>query len=300
MKTTETMRILYVEDEETVRRDMTLFFEDHFKEVVCADNGKGGLDLFRKEPFDMIITDIQMPGMNGIDMIREIRRHNEDIPIVIISAYDEVHYFQEAIGSGVEMYLIKPIDFEQFEQMMERMSEKAVRYRTHRRYLEEQNQKANFDQLTGLYNRYRMQELFEQLCQRENGEPVSVALVDLDHFKQINDQYGHTMGDKVLETFAEILTGSIPKTYAAGRWGGEEFLVLFPGLLPHQVRETLAEVQHALASHDFNIERTVTFSAGVVNCRKEDTLRSVVHRADKLLYTAKHSGRNNILADSSE
>jgi len=292
---TKTMHVLYVEDDKTVRDTMLLFFKSYFKKVVCACSGEEGFRYFQEGDFDLIITDINMPGMNGLEMIRKIRNIDDTVPVVIVSAYSDIHYFQSAIGNGVDGYLIKPLDPNQFDEVIETIKAKITKYKEQEAYLQKQHQRANFDQLTGLYNRYKMDELYEGIVQKRS--TFSVALIDLDHFKQINDRYGHEEGDRILTEFAQLFAGRLNASCYVGRWGGEEFIVLFPGLSLQEAKTVLEEARREVSTYDFRLERAVTFSAGIATHREGETLRAIIYRADKALYIAKSSGRDCILAE---
>jgi len=294
----KTMQVLYVEDDKTVRDAMHLFFESYFKKVVYACNGEEGFRYFQEEDFDLIITDIAMPGMNGIEMIREIRKIDENIPIIITSAYSDTTYFQQAISSKVDGYLIKPINILQFEELLDRIVEKIQKRKEINRYLEYQYKKANYDQLTGLYNRYKIEEIFVEISKHDT--LLSIAVVDIDYFKQINDRYGHIQGDRVLERFADLFYKCMRHSDHLGRWGGEEFVVLSPGLDPISLQAMLESIRSKLLDYDFGIEDNITFSAGIAMCRKGESLRAIIHRADEALYIAKSSGRDRIIIKKSD
>ncbi|MDG4867442.1 diguanylate cyclase [Guyparkeria sp. 1SP6A2] len=172
-----------------------------------------------------------------------------------------------------------------------------VRDVTERKRTEEHiHQLATMDSLTGVANRHefsRVASLEVQRSQR-HGNPLSLIMYDLDHFKRINDSFGHSAGDEVLRTVSEIARQTVRETDLVGRWGGEEFMVLLPQT-PLAEAAVLAErLRQAVDDHDFPSVRHVTASFGVAGFRPEDALDSLVLRVDKALYRAKENGRNRV------
>lgn len=163
--------------------------------------------------------------------------------------------------------------------------------------LERVQQLATRDTLTGLINRRHMQELLEQEWQRQQrlGVPFTVALIDLDHFKRINDQHGHRVGDDVLRHFAHTAGAALRNTDVIARWGGEEFLILFQDASPahaHACLQRLTETLSTLSVSTQIPELRVHFSAGVAQHRLGRSLDYTLERADRALYMAKAAGRN--------
>ncbi|MET0334827.1 MAG: diguanylate cyclase [Rhizobacter sp.] len=166
--------------------------------------------------------------------------------------------------------------------------------------LEHNRQLAIRDELTGLYNRRHVMELMGKEVHRaeRSGTPLALALIDLDHFKRINDTYGHAQGDEVLKAFALAAAGKLRDTDVLGRWGGEEFLVMLPGTDAERAVTVLARVQQhmeALAFSPADAPWFVSFSAGVADCCPGEPLAAAIERADAALYKAKQAGRKRSL-----
>ncbi len=156
---------------------------------------------------------------------------------------------------------------------------------------------ASHDELTGLVNRHHMQQRIEQeaLMQLRSGESFCLALIDLDHFKRVNDQHGHAMGDQVLQEFASAAQEALRKTDVLARWGGEEFLLLLPGEQPDSGQAALTRIAKCLKIHQHAPGASglpVTFSAGLTSHPGGEPLRETLERADQALYAAKGQGRN--------
>jgi diguanylate cyclase (GGDEF)-like protein len=156
---------------------------------------------------------------------------------------------------------------------------------------------ATRDSLTGLMNRQTMEALLKEEGEKHasDNHSLTVALVDLDHFKRINDTHGHHIGDEVLSAFAGAVPKALRKTDTVARWGGEEFLILFPKARPPQIIDAMERLRSRLAETRV-LENTVdlipTFSAGIAELPPGADIERTLERADKALYEAKHSGRN--------
>lgn len=163
--------------------------------------------------------------------------------------------------------------------------------------LEQNRQLAIRDELTGLYNRRHMHELMDADSKRaaRSGRPSSVVLIDLDHFKRVNDTFGHACGDAVLQGFARCARESLRETDVLGRWGGEEFVMLFPETSANEAVAVVDRVRRALSEVAFDgadASMRITFSAGVSACLPGEAWAATVDRADRAMYAAKHGGRN--------
>ncbi|MFQ3619608.1 MAG: GGDEF domain-containing protein [Spirochaetales bacterium] len=152
------------------------------------------------------------------------------------------------------------------------------------------------DPLTGLYNRLKIDELLEVTlyAAKRYGEVFSVIMLDIDHFKQVNDQFGHLVGDQVLKQMAEIFRNQIRKTDHLGRWGGEEFLIISEHTDLEAAKVLAAKLQRAVESYPFPNVGKITLSQGISSFRPQDDRISIIHRADNALYVAKEKGRNRI------
>lgn len=154
------------------------------------------------------------------------------------------------------------------------------------------------DKLTGLFNRQKLDVKLEMefLRARRSGAPLSVIILDLDHFKNVNDTWGHQVGDQVLVCTAQLLTARLRQTDCAGRWGGEEFMVICPDTDLEGARALAETLRQAIAAQTFPTAGHQTASFGVACCTVADQVKTLVSRADQALYEAKHLGRNRVEA----
>ena len=182
-----------------------------------------------------------------------------------------------------------------------RINEMQVRLRSQKRELEEALQRisqlATHDELTGLANRRHRVTLLGECRerQRRDGTSLSIAMLDIDHFKVINDRHGHAAGDAVLKAFAKSAQRVLRTTDVLARWGGEEFLLLLPGAITEQAQRTTERLRAAVGEtslDDIAVGMKVTFSAGLTACGVDEAIDACVERADRAMYSAKAKGRD--------
>jgi len=424
------LSILYVEDEQDTREGLASFLKRYAREgeLYLAADGEEGLELYRKYRPELVIADILMPRMNGMDMVHAIREISPDQTILMLTASSDSQYFIDSIDLKIDGYLGKPIDLdllrekiekiasqialrkkqkrtmeileevaryqgtmlavldrnylpvflnesmrqfmgiraggictledeqkevarEFWEKMLTDENEQNVRYDDHPEILESalqtiaqrkfcelrnsSNRRKSFkldlkyveesgdtiltftevtrimrerrkyerrsytDALTGMMNRFRFnRELLEKIFEaKQSGKELSLLLLDLDHFKRINDEYGHLEGDRVLVEFAERLQNAIEAPDLVARWGGEEFVVLLPGSGLHEALKKAEQLRRMIAIDPFGEKaHAITCSIGVstLSHEEEETPSSLFEKADEALYRAKELGRNRV------
>lgn len=243
---------------------------------------------------DLIILDMYMPGCTGTELAKVIR-HNDryvSVPIIYLSAEDDLDKQLDAMSEGGDDFLTKPI---KPRHLITTVRNRAARAR---------NLKARMvrDSLTGLYNHTHILQLLEDCCfrARRESQRLCFAMLDIDHFKKVNDSHGHPMGDRVIKSLALFLKQRLRKTDYIGRYGGEEFAIVMPDtdiqsahLVLDEIRRRFAEIHYPAQPADL----FCTFSAGVVEMSDKDDSLLLASRADEALYRAKHAGRNHVFLE---
>lgn len=264
-----------------------------FANVACVASGDEALQTLRgKTRFDVVVSDVMMPGMGGDELARIIRRDPDllDVGIILLTGRSDPAFRAAVIHETVDDYLVKPFDTNELTARTLRLARDARSRATLRR-------RALTDELTTLPNRSALVERMEHVTNLGH-QNFSVVMLDIDHFKQVNDTWGHGVGDEVLRQFANVLTDSMSSKQVAGRFGGEEFVVLLPDV---QHEEAVYIGQTLIRRITDTVMMTtvgplaVSASAGVATLREADTdWMKLLARADLRLYRAKDSGRNRV------
>ena len=290
------MRILAAEDNPVFQSMLrTLLKKWGYEAILARDGNEAWQALESEDAPRLAVLDWMMPGMDGVQVCRRVRSLNREpyIYILLLTARTDSQDLVEGMDAGADDYLTKPFN----------AHELRVRLRAGRRILDLQDalrRQATHDGLTGLLNRNSILDRLEEELARNERESKSVSLlmVDLDHFKSINDTYGHLSGDAVLRETAARMRAVARSYDSLGRYGGEEFLVVLPGCdLPaaiahaERLREAIASLPFSLSPHQLS----VTCSVGVMNSNGL-TAESMIRRADENLYEAKSHGRNRVVA----
>ena len=244
---------------------------------------------------DLILMDVYMPGCSGMELARVIRQDESfiDIPIVFLSSETDINRQLTAMSRGGDDFLTKPI---QPEHLIASVTYRADRHRALRSFM-------IFDGLTGLLNHTRTKEQLDSEVARAFRQKAdhTFALIDIDHFKSVNDTHGHPVGDQVIKSLSRLLKQRLRTTDTVGRFGGEEFAVIFTDTngptaqkIMSELREDFSKIQQRGRGEVFS----VTFSCGVASLAQGFSGSRMIDAADKALYEAKRSGRNRVVLAS--
>ena len=297
MKLSQNLTVLYVEDDPMQREEIAEILHDFFKVVILAKNGQDGFEKFLSykdengDYPDLVITDISMPKLTGIEMSKMVLEHNTEQLIIVFSAYNDTNYLLDLINIGIDSYLVKPMRAEPFLQVLRRASRKVNYKKMALKYTEELEKLAYRDPLTGIANRRRFFEKAGTLFPQDLRvyAPICLFMLDIDKFKIINDTFGHDMGDEVIKVLAEIVNKNLPDGECFARLGGDEFVIM---LKMHKVnalrviqkiREDINRIHYIL-----NTSISFTVSIGMAEMTSFDNdIDTVIKRADINLYEEK-------------
>ncbi len=306
------IRILLIEDNpgdaRLIRGSLVEAASDAF-EVTWADRLTRGLEHLVPGDVDVVLLDLSLPDSQGLDTVAKVIEHAPWAPIIVLTGLDDKALALEAVRRGAQDYLIKG---QADGELLARASRYAVERKDVESKLAEANARleqanrsleelATTDELTGLWNRRRFLEILAQECRRaaRTGADLALTMLDLDHFKVVNDTYGHAFGDRVLARIASVLRHAARTTDVVARYGGEEFMILMPetsaqeaALAADRVRTHLAHRPVSDRTHDV----PVTASLGISALKEPggDRPGQLIRRADEALYAAKRAGRNCI------
>ncbi len=311
------VRILVADDEETLRSVITEVLTEDGHEVTAVGSAEEALEAFRENSFPLVITDIIMGSMSGLELLNEIKVLDPDALVTVMTSHASMENATSALRAGAYDFLIKPFDdLDVISSLVSRAVEKVNLVNDNRSLMSELKEKtvemerlnkrlqhmAIHDGLTGLHNhRYFRDALEEEVPRSGRYERCfSLIFMDVDHFKQYNDTHGHPAGDEVLKTLAQLLTKQCRSTDIAARYGGEEFVVLLPETDKKAARQFAERLRTSVEEHPFLGRETqplgtVSLSLGVASFPQDgtDSVTLIAH-ADGALYKAKGDGRNKV------
>lgn len=260
--------------------------------VITNTNPEKAVEQYFEMKPDCLILDIQLPHKDGFHVLQEIQEYNEQyfIPTIMISVENNKQARIEAYNKGADDFFKKPIDLEELVLKVNRHLQRKKIF----------DQSVLIDELTQVYNRKFLVNSLPRLFQdyRRTKESFSISMVDIDFFKKINDSYGHLMGDQVLKEFAQHIKHHIRSSDMIYRYGGEEFVIVFPKTSNEEAKKRLNDLIKGFAQKKFTHKAksfTVTFSAGVFTVVNEVvSIEEALNAADHSLYEAKRLGRARV------
>lgn len=286
--------VLAVDDDAHILAALRAILEPRSISITTLDDPFRFWEVLEEVNPDLLILDIDMPHVSGLELCRVVRSEPRwsGIPVLFLTARTDTASIQRAFASGADDYLGKPIVG---SELIMRLNNRLDRVRLNREL-------ADTDALTGIANRRKSSELVERFVKlaRRKGDPFSVAVLDLDRFKSINDTFGHAAGDDVLRCAAQLFSRSLRAEDVIGRWGGEEFTIGLYGTNKSDGAKRLSTILASLAAHEFDAPDGSTFhvtcSGGVAQLDVDGPDLDSLHRvADSALYEAKAAGRNRVV-----
>jgi diguanylate cyclase (GGDEF)-like protein len=268
--------------------------------VEQADNGDQALEMIEKGSFDVVITDLRMPGLDGFEVLQAAKRLAPGVEVIILTGThtQDMSAAVRALRLGAHDYLTKPPPYpDEVVLAVERAMEKRHLRETNARLLRQLEESSLTDALTGMPNRRAFDRALEQEVARarRHKHPLSFVMLDIDHFKSVNDACGHDGGDEVLRAFTHTVSGELREGDTLYRYGGEEFVAILPHADGPGAMATARRMVAAVAGSPVRVGPAtvrITTSAGVSCLHMEGDGRDAISRADAALYTAKKDGRN--------
>jgi len=305
----ELPRLLLVEDSETSKALIVRYLKDRYH-VLHAGDGEAAWELLCAESkIELLVTDIQMPRMNGHELLRKIRESTAfgSLPVIVMTSANDNSERDLAFANGANDFITKPMDRTELLARVavhQKLAQTIRELEEHRQLLQEQ---ATTDPLTKLKNRRAFDEIGLQyfMLAKRHSNDLSVMALDIDHFKKINDTYGHGGGDQALAAVAGVLMASTRVTDIVARVGGEEFAVLLPntnrvgaGVLAERLR--VAVKDNRFTAGNATLSLTVSIGVASFGAGVDESLERLMQVADRRLYLAKQAGRNRVVMRDSQ
>ena len=295
------VQILIVDDDLAVRNTMNEYIVTAGYQSDAASCAEEALEMLAKKSFHVVITDIILPAMGGLELTKIIKK-DQDSDVIVMTGYSDDYSYEEAINIGASDFVIKPVRLEELLLRLKRVLKERNLTNERIRMMEKLQKLAVTDGLTKLYNSRSFYSQLETEVDRFNRykHPLALLLLDLDHFKDYNDTYGHLEGDKVLVRFSQIIKSCLRANDTAYRYGGEEFTVILPETSGGEAGTVAQRIRAALEAERFSPidgkEVKITISIGVTAYQTKEELSSFIQRADRAMYRSKQKGRNMVSA----
>jgi len=295
-------RILIVDDEEDVRCPIIEFLEMAGFILYSASSAEEALEILKSNNnIPIVITDIMLPGLDGLKLTGLIRSEY-DSDVIIMTGYSKIYSYEDAINKGASDIVFKPVRFEELMLRLKRVLRERQFSFDRKQMLDKLQKLAVTDGLTQLYNsRHFYNQLKSEVDRTKRyRHPLSLLLLDIDHFKNYNDNYGHLKGDKVLVKIGSTIKSCLRRLDSAYRYGGEEFTVILPETNCPEAVTVANRIMTAIRAVKFRPEpeifATVTVSIGATQYSPKEKLSSFVQRADSAMYISKQKGRDRVTA----
>ena len=280
--------VLSVDDDGELRELLHELIREMGHDSVTATDGVDALEKMKEKQFDIVITDINMPRLDGVGLIKRIASDFTDTDVIAITGFQTEYNYTDIIALGASDFISKPINIDEFEAKIKRIvRERDMRF--------ELRQLSTCDALTGLYNRRHLDENLPNEAIRASRQhyDLYLLLIDIDNFKVYNDKYGHQQGDRLLKELAQIITRCIRENVDSGyRYGGDEFAATILHANPQQV---LMVAERLRAEYNAKNLVPTSLSIGIAKLKNshrtlEEDLKGLIREADQALYLAKNNG----------
>lgn len=299
---TKQTNVLIVDDEVGVRDSMYEFLELAGFNSQMAASAEEAVELLKSSLIHVVITDIMLPGMGGLELTELIKKkYHSDV--IVMTGYSGDYSYEEAINMGASDFVIKPVRLEELLLRLKRVLKERELAQERIRMMEKLQRLAITDGLTKLHNSRSFYSQLEVEVNRYNRykHPLSLLLLDIDHFKEYNDHYGHLEGDKVLVKISQLIRSCLRKLDTAYRYGGEEFTVILPETTCEEALTVAERIRNAIRQSVFKPangegEIKITISIGTTEYSHKEELSSFIQRADKAMYQSKKAGRDRVTA----
>jgi two-component system cell cycle response regulator len=306
LEETERGRLLLVDEQRPSRERMSGALSP-YHDVILADDPGEAPAMAREETIDLMIVGLGYGAFDGLRLTSQVRSHERtrNLPILLIADPDDRPRVLRGLELGVNDYLTRPIDRnELLARVRTNIRQKLYADRL-RQSVQESIEMAHYDPLTGLNNRRSLERRLPAMIEsaRLRGAALTMMVLDIDHFKRVNDTYGHDVGDLVLKGFGAQLQETVRSGDLICRLGGEEFVVVMPGVGLSEAGRIAERARRTTESRDFVLDGaagsvSITVSIGLAEWRKDWDSAELYRRADRALYLSKSAGRNRVTQDA--
>ncbi len=307
-ETSTNAKVLLLEDREFEQQKVQTALEALKAELYISETGEKAIEIANNEDLDLIIISITLEKEDGLRLCAHFKTNQKtrSVPILMVGKEEQMDLIVNGLEIGAHDYILRPIDK---NELIARVGSQVRRRRFQERLrssYEVNLSMALVDSLTGLHNRRYLEVHMEKLMKdnQENGRSMGVLILDIDHFKAVNDTHGHNVGDEVLKEFGGRLKDSVRSFDLAARYGGEEFVVLLPDIHKEKAYAIAERLRSVTADKPFKcnvpegaLDITTSIGGTILESGDSSTPEQALEKADKALYEAKNSGRNCVVFD---
>ena len=295
-----TIKILVVDDDIDVSRLLVKFLIKSGFETESADSAEEAEEILKHEEINTVLTDIKLPGTDGIKFTKNIKKKYA-LDVIVMTAYSSEYSYEDAIKNGASDLIFKPVKLNELLLRINRVIKERSLLDDRDKMIRKLKRLTIEDSLTGLYNSRHFFDQLDKEIKRSDRylHPISLIFVDIDNFKEINDTHGHMIGDKILAQIAKRLKACLRANDSAYRFAGDEFTIILPETTSIEAKYVADRILSKFANESFLIEgkeiSNITPSIGIAEYQMNEGNQQFVHRADVTMYEAKQQGGNGVV-----
>ena len=292
-------KILIVEDDVVISKLVYEFLSRFGFQAISASSAEEAEKILEKEEIHIVLTDVKLPGIDGITFTKNIKK-KYNLDVVITTGYSSEYFYEDAINNGASDLIFKPIRFNELMLRINRVIRERALINERDKMIERLKKLSIQDPLTELFNsRHFYAQLGDEIQRSERYlHPLSLIFIDIDHFKAINDTYGHMVGDQALLLIAKKMQASLRSQDTAYRFAGDEFTIILPETTSDNAKFVADRIKAEMEKESLVIREQeiakITLSMGVAEYQRNEKKEQFVHRADVTMYEAKKKGGNSI------
>jgi two-component system cell cycle response regulator len=293
-------KILIVEDDEVISEILLEFLSRSGFKTKSAKSAEAAEEILLNEKINMVLTDIKLPGQDGIQFTKSIKK-KYNLDVIVMTAYSSEYSYEDAIKNGAGDLIFKPVKLNELLLRINRVIKERSLLDDRDKMIKELKRLTIEDSLTGLYNSRHFFDQLDKEIKRSDRylHPISLMFIDVDNFKEINDTYGHMIGDKILALIAKGIKACLRSNDIAYRFAGDEFTIILPETTSREAKVVADRIlsKFAIEPLVINEQETpkITLSIGIAEYQMNEGNQQFVHRADVTMYEAKRLGGNSVI-----